>query len=150
LSKFSSNYMIPSKSWTKVLHFLFHWCHTLDKWKFVEKTLYGTYIQDNCWLNVHYNPIKIFIILKNVLKLFNNQTVQLTTVACINLFFLSALNLTIGGHARFSRSCICSLKHHFADYCVNCKGPGQARDGPLVYQCCTRTQLLLHKSRVQN
>jgi hypothetical protein len=33
--------MIPSKIWTKVLHFLFHWCHTLDKWKFVEKTLFG-------------------------------------------------------------------------------------------------------------
>jgi hypothetical protein len=29
--------MIPSKIWTKVLHFLFHWCHTLDKWKFTEK-----------------------------------------------------------------------------------------------------------------
>jgi hypothetical protein len=31
--------MIPSKIWTKVMHFLFHWCHTLNKWKFVEKAL---------------------------------------------------------------------------------------------------------------
>ena len=32
--------MIPSNFWMKVLHFLFHWCHTLDKWKFVGKTLF--------------------------------------------------------------------------------------------------------------
>jgi hypothetical protein len=31
--------MIPFKIWTKVLHFLFHWCHMLNKWKILGKTL---------------------------------------------------------------------------------------------------------------
>jgi hypothetical protein len=43
--------MIPSKIWTKVLHYLFHWCHTLDKGKFTEKTLILTpqYFTKHIW-----------------------------------------------------------------------------------------------------
>jgi hypothetical protein len=48
--------MILSKFWTKVLHFLFHWCHTLDKWKFVEKTL--------LWMGFNSNPIPGWVLLR--------------------------------------------------------------------------------------
>jgi hypothetical protein len=36
VANFHQIMMIPSKIWTKVLHFLFHWCHTFNKWKFTE------------------------------------------------------------------------------------------------------------------
>jgi hypothetical protein len=42
--------MIPSKIWTKVLH----WCHMLDKWKFIGKTLFNTAVQKGTILCTSY------------------------------------------------------------------------------------------------
>jgi hypothetical protein len=49
--------MIPSNIWRKVLHFLFHWWHMLDKWKFVGKTLMPTYLKTCNWFSVLSNII---------------------------------------------------------------------------------------------